>query len=112
MAAGSNILDQIVRAFHGLKTIQNSMVIAILGIVFIFLIAMVVWSNQEHMGLLAADLNQSDANAIVEELKKLKVKHEIGSDNQSIYVPEKQVGRLRIAVFGGNVALSGDKASR
>jgi len=111
MAAGSNILDQVVNAYHGLKTIQKSMVIAILGIVFIFLIAMVVWSNQEHMALLATELNPSDANAVVEELKRLKVKHEIGSDNQSIYVPEKQVGRLRVAIFGGNVALSGDKVS-
>ena len=111
MAAGSKILDQVVNAYNGLKTIQKSMVIAILGVLFIFLIAMVVWSNQERMALLATDLNSSDANAVVEELKRLKVKHEIGSDNSSIYVPEKQVGRLKFAVFGGNVALSGDKVS-
>ena len=103
----TNIIQQTIKAFQSLTTIQKGMVISISAIVVFFLAGLLIWANQEPMGLLASNLNPTDANTIVETLKQQNVKHEIGSDRQSIYVPKKMVASLTIQIMGqGN--LTGD----
>ncbi|MCL1893432.1 MAG: flagellar M-ring protein FliF [Holophagaceae bacterium] len=100
----TNIIQQTIRAFQGLTTIQKSMVISISAILVLSLAGLLVWASQEPMGLLVTNLNPSDASTIVETLEKQNEKYEIGRDKQSIYVRQKRVAALTIQIMGeGNL---------
>jgi flagellar M-ring protein FliF len=103
-----SIINQIKRVFQGLTTIQKSMVAAITAVLFVAFLGLIIFANQERMAVLHSDLNTVDANAMVEHLKKNRIRHELSSDNRTIYVPEKQVSRLRLMIAGEGI-LSGEK---
>ena len=89
-----------------MTTLQKSMVIAISATLLMFLVGLSIWANQEHMGILVSDLNPVDANAVVESLKTQGVRYELSSDQRTIYVPEKQVGPLKLKIAGENIFTS------
>jgi flagellar M-ring protein FliF len=71
-----------------------------------FLAGLGIWASQEPMDYLATNLNPTDANAIVEQLKTKKIKYET-PDPQTILVPKNLVSSLKIEI-GGTGLLSGN----
>lgn len=61
---------------------------------------------QEDYGVLFADLAESDAAAIVKQLKKDKVPYQLG-EGGTIHVPSERVHDVRLSLMSGELPLSG-----
>ncbi len=59
-------------------------------------IAMVFWANRPEFQLLYSDLDPSNANKIVSELKDMKIPYTIEDNGHSILVPSENVADLRL----------------
>ncbi len=108
MAGENDLTSQFQKAFQGMTTTQKTMVGLILAVVILALAGIGIWAGQASMATLATNLAPSDANAIVESLKKQNVPYDISSDQKTIYVPDKQVSELRLKIAGEGL-LTGDK---
>ena len=100
MADDSNIATQITTALKELSATQKGMVAALALTVVLVLVGFGLWANQESMGVLFSNLPPTDANRIVEELKKTNTKYELSTDQRTISVPEARVGELRLQFAG------------
>lgn len=108
MAGENDLTSQFQKAFQSMTATQKVMVGAILAITVLALAGLGIWSNQESMSTLATNLAPSDANAIVEQLKKQNIPYDLSSDQRTVLVPEKRVGELRLNMAGQGL-LTGDK---
>ena len=100
MADDSNIATQIQAALKDWSATQKGMVAALALTVVLVLVGFGLWANQESMGILFSNLPPTDANRIVEELKKTNIKYELSSDQRTVSVPEARVGELRLQFAG------------
>ncbi len=108
MAEGNSFSDQLVRAFRDMTSTQKAVVGAISLTVVLALAGLIFWANQEQMDVLASNLAPTDANAMVESLKKQGVPYDLSSDQRTLYAPKDRVGELRLK-FAGDGILTGDK---
>ncbi len=108
MAGENDLTSQFQKAFQGMTATQRVMVGAILAITVLALAGLGIWSGQDSMATLATNLAPSDANAIVELLKKQNIPYDLSSDQRTVLVPEKRVGELRLNMAGQGL-LTGDK---
>ena len=100
MADDSNLSSQLQKALQGMSSAQKGVVAAIALAVLLTLIGFGLWASQESMGVLFSNLPPTDANRIVEELKKTNTKYELSQDQRTVSVPEAQVGGLRLKFAG------------
>ena len=100
MAGESNLTSQFQRAFGTMTMTQKVMVGAIVLAALLMLAGLGVWASNERMSTLFSNLPPSDANRIVEDLKKSQVAYELSSDQRTISVPESRVGELRLKYAG------------
>lgn len=100
MAGESNLTSQFQRAFQGMTITQKAMVAAIMAAVLLTLAGLGVWASQEGMGTLFTNLPPTDANRIVDDLKKQGVRYDLSQDQRTIQVPQSRVGELRLKFAG------------
>jgi flagellar M-ring protein FliF len=100
MADETNLTTQLTTAIKDLSTTQKGMVAAITLTVLLVLVGFGIWANQETMAVLFSNLPPTDANRIVEELKKTNTKYELSQDQRSVMVPAARVGELRLQFAG------------
>ncbi len=100
MAGENDLTSQFQRAFLGMTTTQKAMVAAIMVTVLLALAGLGVWFSQDSMGTLFSNLPPTDANRIVEELKKQNIKYDLSQDQRTIQVPQSRVGELRLKFAG------------
>ena len=100
MAGENNLTSQFQRAFQGMTSTQKAMVAAIMAAVLLTLAGLGVWASQESMGTLFTNLPPTDANRIVEELKKQSIRYDLSQDQRTIQVPQSRVGELRLKFAG------------
>jgi len=100
MAGESNLTSQFQRAFQGMTVTQKAMVAAIMAAVLLTLAGLGVWASQESMGTLFTNLPPTDANRIVDDLKKQGVRYDLSQDQRTIQVPQSRVGELRLKFAG------------
>ena len=100
MADDSNIASQIQQTLKDMSSTQKGMVAAITLTALLVLVGFGLWASQESMGVLFTNLPATDANRIVEELKKSSIKYELSQDQRTISVPEARVGDLRLKFAG------------
>ncbi len=100
MAGESNLTSQFQRAFQGMTVTQKAMVGAILAAVLLTLAGLGVWASQESMGTLFTNLPPTDANRIVDDLKKQGIRYDLSQDQRTIQVPQSRVGELRLKFAG------------
>ncbi len=100
MAGENDLTSQFTRAFQGMTSTQKAMVAAIMVTVLLALAGLGVWFSQESMGTLFSNLPPTDANRIVEELKKQNIAYDLSQDQRTIKVPESRVGELRLKFAG------------
>jgi flagellar M-ring protein FliF len=100
MADDSNLSAQIQQTLKDMTNTQKGMVAAITLTALLVLVGFGLWASQETMGTLFTNLPPTDANRIVEELKKTNIKYELSQDQRTISVPEARVGELRLTFAG------------
>jgi flagellar M-ring protein FliF len=100
MAGENSLTSQFQKAFQSMTATQKGMVAAITATVFLLLAGLAIWASQESMGTLFSNLPATDANRIVEELKKGNITYELSQDQKTIKVPEGRVGELRLKFAG------------
>lgn len=61
----------------------------------------------EDYGVLFADLTESDASAIVKQLKKEKIPYRLADNGTTVQVPAEQVHDVRLTLMSGDLPLSG-----
>ena len=108
MAGETNFTSQLQKTFQGMSTTQKAVIAAILGIAILAMTGLTIWANTETMVPLATGLSATDANAIVESIKKQNVPYELSSDQRTVLVPKDRVGELKLKIAGEGL-LSGDK---
>ena len=108
MAGENDLSSQFQKTFQSMSTTQKVMVGVMLAVTLLALAGLGIWSSQESMATLATNLAPSDANAIVELLKKQNIPYDLSSDQRTVLVPEKRVGELRLNMAGQGL-LTGDK---
>ncbi len=81
----------------------------IIGIILLVVMlgAGIFWLMRDNYGVLFNDLQPQDAAAIVQELERLKISHEIVGDGELVLVPEDEVHATRLKLMGSGVALQG-----
>ena len=67
----------------------------------------VIWSMQPNYGVLFSNLSETDAAAIVTELKRSKTVYRIADGGTAIRVPTDRVYETRLALMSSGVPLSG-----
>ncbi|MFZ1612978.1 MAG: flagellar basal-body MS-ring/collar protein FliF, partial [Holophaga sp.] len=100
MAGENSLTSQFQRAFESMTSTQKAVVAAILVAVLLSLAGLGVWFSQESMGTLFSNLPPTDANRIVEELKKQNIAFDLSQDQRTIQVPASRVGELRLKFAG------------
>ncbi len=100
MADESSATSQFTKAFEGMTATQKGMVAAITLTVLLVLIGFGIWAGQDKMKVLFSNLPPTDANRIVEELKKQNINYELSQDQRTVSVPEARVGELRLKFAG------------
>lgn len=108
MAEPKNLTEQMVSAFREMSGAQRAMIGAISLTVLLALAGLVFWVQTESLEPLGTNLAPSDANAIVESLRKQGIPFELGQDERTVLVPKSKVGELRLR-FAGEGILTGDK---
>ncbi|MGA2081769.1 MAG: flagellar basal-body MS-ring/collar protein FliF [Holophaga sp.] len=96
----TNIASQIQQTLKDMSATQKGMVAAIVLTVLLVLVGFGLWASQESMGVLFSNLPPTDANRIVEDLKKSGVKYDLSPDQRTVSVPESRVGELRLQFAG------------
>jgi len=65
------------------------------------------WALRTPKAVLFSDLNEADAGVIVAELDKLKLPYELGTNGQSILMPQDVVHKTRMALMARQLPLHG-----
>jgi flagellar M-ring protein FliF len=100
MADDTNLSAQIQQTLKDMSSTQKGMVAAIALTAVLVLVGFGLWASQESMGVLFTNLPPTDANRIVDELKKTNIKYELSQDQRTVSVPEARVGDLRLQFAG------------
>ncbi|MCE1229929.1 MAG: flagellar M-ring protein FliF [Firmicutes bacterium] len=100
MAGENSLTSQLQRTFQGMSATQKAMVGAITLVALLALAGLGLWFSQENMGTLFSNLPPTDANRIVEDLKKQNIKYTLSQDQRTIQVPQSRVGELRLKFAG------------
>ncbi len=100
MAGENNLTSQLQNAFRTMTGTQKGMLLAISATVLLALAGIIVWAGQDSMGTLFTNLPATDANRIVDDLRKQNIKYELSKDQRTISVPEERVGELRLKFAG------------
>jgi flagellar M-ring protein FliF len=100
MAGDSSPTSQIQQVLQNMTTPQKGVVVALTLTVLLALVGFGVWASQDSMGILFSNLPPTDANRIVEDLRKQNVKYDLSQDQRTISVPEPRVGELRLKYAG------------
>lgn len=74
-------------------------------------LGLVLWLTlvqlREDYGVLFTDLSESDAAAIVKQLKKEKIPYRLANNGTTVQVPAEQVHDVRLTLMSGELPLSG-----
>jgi flagellar M-ring protein FliF len=81
--------------------------VAGVAMIVLLVIALGWWLLKRDYQVLFANLEQRDAAAIVEELKRLKIPYRLEGDGATIRVPAEQVHETRLGLMSRGVSLSG-----
>lgn len=100
MAGENNLADQFRRAFETMTVTQRVAAGALTLTVLLALTGLGFWASTERMDVLFSNLPSTDANRIVEELRKQQVSYELSNDQRTILVPGSRVGELRLKFAG------------
>ncbi|MFC4312692.1 flagellar basal-body MS-ring/collar protein FliF [Steroidobacter flavus] len=77
----------------------------------VIVLGLILWigfrAMHEDYGVLFTDLTESDASAIVKQLKKDKVPYRLADNGTTVQVPAEQVHDVRLTVMSGDLPLSG-----
>jgi flagellar M-ring protein FliF len=78
---------------------------AVVGLGLVLWLALV--QLRDDYGVLFTDLSESDAAAIVKQLKKEKVPYRLANNGTTVQVPAEQVHDVRLTLMSGELPLSG-----
>ncbi|MBN1818900.1 MAG: flagellar M-ring protein FliF [Sedimentisphaerales bacterium] len=92
------LLQKINAIWQKVGVVQKAMLIAIVLACTITAALLTKWASMADMRLLYSELSAEDAGKIVDKISELNVPYELRGNGTSIYVPEKQVYRLRLAM--------------
>lgn len=98
--AETSLTAQLQKTLAGLTGTQKVMIGSIMLTVILALSGFGVWFSHENLTVLFSNLPPTDANRIVEELKKQNIPYELSSDQRTVQVPETRVGELRLRFAG------------
>lgn len=93
--------------WNGLEQRAQAGVAAGAGIIVVAVMLLAWWALRTDYQVLFADLEERDAGAVVEDLKKRKVPFELADNGTKVLVPASKVHELRLAVMNKGVLLNG-----
>lgn len=96
MAAGDNVATQFKTFWAQMSLARRALTIGLLAGTLGLLALMIVQARRANYQVLFSDLDQTDAAAIVEQLRTRGVPYQLGGDGAVIRVPADQVSELRI----------------
>lgn len=97
------ILNDIKKLWGGLEFMQK-LIIMLLLVASVFAISFIVVKSMEpEWGVLYSDLNPTDANAVIESLKKSGYPYKLSDDRKTILVPLKAKEELRLMVAQNDI---------
>lgn len=100
MADENSVTSQFTHALESMTATQKGMVAAICLTVLLVLVGFGIYASRDNMAVLFSNLPPTDANRIVEELKKQNIKYELSNDQRTVSVPDARVGDLRLKFAG------------
>ncbi|MBN1125639.1 MAG: flagellar M-ring protein FliF [Sedimentisphaerales bacterium] len=92
------LLQKINAVWQKVGVVQKAMLIAIVLACAITGGLLTKWASSADMRLMYSELSTEDAGKIVDKISELNVPYELRGNGTSIYVPEKQVYQLRLAM--------------
>ncbi|MEI8390410.1 MAG: flagellar basal-body MS-ring/collar protein FliF [bacterium] len=99
----SVILNDIKKLWNGLEFMQK-LVIMLLLVASVFAVSFIAIKSMEpEWGVLYSDLSDTDANAVIESLKKSGYPFKLSDDRKTILVPLKAKEELRLMVAQNDV---------
>ncbi|OIO59371.1 MAG: flagellar M-ring protein FliF [Verrucomicrobia bacterium CG_4_10_14_3_um_filter_43_23] len=75
---------------------QKLSIFLAVGIVFVGIAGMVIWSGKQQMQLLYGKLDNTDMAEVVKTIEEKSIKYKIGAGGSSIFVPSDQIYKLRM----------------
>jgi len=97
------LAKDIKKLWNGLEFPQKLAIVALTAITAIALTYFISKSTEPNWAVLYSDLNETDAIAVVENLKKAGYMYKISDDKKSILVPSNQKEELRIMIAENDV---------
>jgi flagellar M-ring protein FliF len=107
MSAINELWNNLRSLWTGLDARRRYGLLAGGGLIVVLMIVFAVGTLRTEYGVLFADLEERDAAAVVEELKRRKVAYRIEEQGTRILVPEHQVHETRLALMSKGAMLSG-----
>jgi len=99
----SAILNDIKKLWNGLEFMQK-LIIMLLLVASIFAVSFITLKSMEpDWGVLYSDLSDTDANAVIENLKKSGYPFKLSDDRKTILVPLKAKEELRLMIAQNDV---------
>ena len=92
----NSIFNQIGKTLAKYSVGQRIVIISVVLAVFSAAISTVFWANRPEYDMMYSNLDPSNANLIVSELRGLKVKFKLENNSKDIFVPRDQVAELRL----------------
>ncbi|MGC9335526.1 MAG: flagellar basal-body MS-ring/collar protein FliF [Anaerolineae bacterium] len=92
------ILQKINAVWQKIGVVQRALLIAMVLACVITAGLLTRWASSADMRLLYSDLSAEDAGKIVDKISEMNVPYELRGNGTSIYVPSKEVYRLRLAM--------------
>lgn len=99
--------EQVRNLFGGMPPAKRWTVLAVGGVTFALMIALVAWSQQPVYQVLFSALSAEDAGKIVEKLKSSKIPYKIDNGGSTILVPAEQVYETRLRMAGDGLLQGG-----
>lgn len=99
----SVILNDIKKLWNGLEFMQK-LIIMLLLVASIFAVSFIAIKSMEpEWGVLYSDLTETDANAVIESLKKSGYPYKLSDDRKTVLVPLKAKEELRLMIAQNDV---------
>lgn len=92
------ILQKVNAVWQKIGVVQRALLIAMVLACVITAGLLTKWASSADMRLLYSDLSAEDAGKIVDKISEMNVRYELRGNGTSIYVPSKEVYRLRLAM--------------
>src|SRR5215467_1770377 len=102
MATGNGLLQ----IWTGLRGSSRAALLLGAALIALIAIAAAIWSMQPDYRVLFSNLTESDAAAIVTELKRTKADYRLTEGGTTIRVPADRVYETRLALMSGGAPLS------